>query len=470
MTIPTSCELSTPEFRFDGDTGIGGRMYASGEGCFTMTDLYDFQEKESNGRSKGPVYVLDDDDEVDLNPDSFTGKWLLTSELHITGGGTLYCRGTSIGGDCNELRIESTGPDAYHEVRGHGGNLYFENTVVTSWDTPNKMPQEEHKGGRSFLNCISERKIGTTCAKNDMGECRMDIINSEMGHMGFFDAESYGLTWKVRGFCTDLSNPQVFDDVNVYGDIKDSDIHHMYYGMYSYGHQGGVWTNNKMHDNFQYGFDPHDDSDYLTIAGNEVYNNANHCIIASKRCDHVKIYDNDVHDGDNVGIFLHRSSNDCEIYGNDITNMGDAGIALMESSNNDIHDNVVDGARFGIRLSVGAANNTVYDNAFNSVSDAGINIYKGSDAPDVGGGRTYYNEFYDNQITDTVLGVKLKECDGTIIRDNKFTGTDLIEFRDAQDTLWSGNTLPSGACLKNKGDTIPTSTFETSSDGLPDEC
>ena len=27
----------------------------------------------------------------------------------------------------------------------------------------------------------------------------------------------------------------------------------MYYGMYSYGHQGGVWTDNKMHDNIVYG-------------------------------------------------------------------------------------------------------------------------------------------------------------------------------------------------------------------------
>ncbi len=33
--------------------------------------------------------------------------------------------------------------------------------------------------------------------------------------------------------------------------------------MYSYGHQGGVWEYNKMHDNIQYGFDPHDDSDDL---------------------------------------------------------------------------------------------------------------------------------------------------------------------------------------------------------------
>ena len=89
----------------------------------------------------------------------------------------------------------------------------------------------------------------------------------------------------------------MFTSTNVYGDIKNSDIHHNYYGHYSYGHQGGVWTNNKMHHNHQYGFDPHDDSDYLTIANNEVYDNVNHGIIASKRCNNVKIYGNTVYRG-----------------------------------------------------------------------------------------------------------------------------------------------------------------------------
>ena len=72
-----------------------------------------------------------------------------------------------------------------------------------------------------------------------------------------------------------------------------------------------------MHDNHQYGFDPHDDSDYLTIANNEVYNNGNHGIIASKRCNNVKIYGNEVYDGgeEAAGIFLHRSSDSSEVYG-----------------------------------------------------------------------------------------------------------------------------------------------------------
>ena len=93
----------------------------------------------------------------------------------------------------------------------------------------------------------------------------------------------------VRGFCKDLSNPGLFDDVNVYGNMYDSDIHHNHFGMYTYGHQQGDWRRNKMHDNTAYGFDPHDDSDLLTIHDNEVYNNGNHGIIASKRCNGVSI-------------------------------------------------------------------------------------------------------------------------------------------------------------------------------------
>lgn len=60
---------------------------ADGDGCFTMSDLYNFRGEGSNGKSNGPVYVLDTDGYVVESPNSFTGKWLLTSELFVTGGG-----------------------------------------------------------------------------------------------------------------------------------------------------------------------------------------------------------------------------------------------------------------------------------------------------------------------------------------------------------------------------------------------
>lgn len=212
---------------------LHGSADFEGGGCATLTDL--FNARMDKYGPKGPLYVMDDDDNVDYKSTKPTGKWFLASELYVEDGVTLEVHGTDIGGDCDALRIQSEG-SKFHEIRAHGGNLHFENTIVTSWDTSIKGPTDDYKNGRSYINCVSEKAPKVSCegaAKNNMGECRMDIINSEMGYLGWADSESYGLTWKVRGYCVDGSNPEVFEDTNVYGDIQSSDIHHMYYGMVS---------------------------------------------------------------------------------------------------------------------------------------------------------------------------------------------------------------------------------------------
>ncbi|CAM9629201.1 unnamed protein product [Pylaiella littoralis] len=454
MTIDTDCPPSSsrPSFRYAKSSGVSGRMYAEGQGCFTMTDLYNFRGEEKTGESKGPIYVLDGTSKVDVPGGKFTNKWLLEAELYIVDGAVFYCKGSGAGGDCDELRIESTGPNAFHEVRGHGGSLYFEDTIVTSWDTPNGKPQEEFEGGRSFLNCVSEKLSTDTCegtAKNNAGECRMDIIDSEIAYLGYFDAESYGMTWKVRGFCKDLSNPEVFETTNVYGDIKGCNIHHNYYGHYTYGHQGGVWDSNEMHDNHQYGFDPHDDSDYLTISNNLVYNNVNHGIIASKRCNNVKIFGNIVRDGgaQAAGIFLHRSSDGAEVYDNVVENMQDAGIAMLESFDAAISNNTIIGAKYGIRMSLGSADNSVFNNVFEDISQYGLYTYQGSDAPDVSIGRPSRNTFMANLINKCDIGVKIKEGDDNVFTDNTFVSTNTFEFPDSTNTFWEDNDL-GGGCIE----------------------
>lgn len=119
-----------------------------------MTDLYNFRGTVSNNgilSPRGPIYQLDDNGAVVQNPgpvgSPVTNKWLLAAELYITDGSVLYCRGSDLlGGDCDELRIQSTGPTDFHTIRGHGGSMYFENTIVTSWDTPNRR-----SGGVCFL-------------------------------------------------------------------------------------------------------------------------------------------------------------------------------------------------------------------------------------------------------------------------------------------------------------------------------
>lgn len=441
--IPTSCDR-VAEVRVTSST-----MYLEGGGCATLTTLYEGQG------SNGELYILDEDGEItDGDP---TGYWLLARDLRIVDGVTLYVHGAEADGDADILRLQSNGPDDFYEVRAHGGSLSFKNTKVTSWDTDSRKEQTTYEDGRSFINCVSEVKAGDDCdgaAKNDMGECRMDIIDSTMGNLGWFDAESYGLTWKVRGFCKDKSNPEVFDRTDVYGDIQGSDIYGMYYGMYSYGHQGGVWTNNKMHDNILYGFDPHDDSDDLTIADNEVYGNGNHGIIASKRCNNVKIYRNEVYDGGEsaAGIFLHRSSDNAEVYDNYVHDMQDAGMALLESFDADIYDNLFENVKYGIRLSLGSARNHIHSNTFDDCSGVGFYTYEGSDEPDASDGRPSENIFEANIVSNTATGVKISQGDSNEFLDNTFTGTEELEFKESSNTRWIGNSLPSGACLEDSTD------------------
>ncbi|CAN0448441.1 unnamed protein product, partial [Ectocarpus fasciculatus] len=130
------------------------------------------------------------------------------------------------------------------------------------------------------------------------------------------------------------------------------------------GHQQGDWRRNKMHDNSGYGFDPHDDSDFLTIHDNEVYNNGYHGIIASKRCNGVSIQGNEVYGGaeTSAGIFLHRSSDDAIVKGNYVHDNGDAGLAMLESFNADVSENTFENNKYGVRFSVGCADNVFSNN------------------------------------------------------------------------------------------------------------
>lgn len=52
-----------------------------------------------------------------------------------------------------------------------------------------------------FLLALKVVDADETCtdgaAQDDMGECRMDMVDSELGYLGYDSTEAYGLTWKV---------------------------------------------------------------------------------------------------------------------------------------------------------------------------------------------------------------------------------------------------------------------------------
>ncbi|CAM9768901.1 unnamed protein product, partial [Choristocarpus tenellus] len=104
-----------------------------------------------------------------------------------------------------ELYILSDKNTPALNLRAHGGNLSIYKSKIYGWNYDKKEPDSGAKraNGRAYISCISEiitdldEDCGNGAAKNTMGECRMDIIDSEIGYLGYQASESYGLTYKV---------------------------------------------------------------------------------------------------------------------------------------------------------------------------------------------------------------------------------------------------------------------------------
>lgn len=65
-------------------------------------------------------------------------------------------------------------------------------------------------------------------------------------------------------------------------------------------------------------------------------------------------------------------------------------------------------------------------------------------------------------------------CRSDVSTENTFTGTNEMEFFDAQATLWVDNIIPDTACsdfvTSDDGDDIDPSTFAAGTNGVPAEC
>eukprot|EP00903_Cladosiphon_okamuranus_P014539 g13486.t1 len=234
------------------------RLYLEGGGCITPSDIY--QAKLSPvSDTDGNTLTAEEAERIPIKPITKggepavneTGYWIFTSDVYIYDGVKLELHAES---GTTGMRLKSD--SKIIELRAHGGWLSLLNTELSSWDEEEERyaSSSNESMPRSYVTAISEvlETPRQTClghAKNDAGEARFDIINSEVHHLGYKDTEAYGITWKVRGFCVDLSNEDLFERVNVRGDIRFSDIHDNFFGMYTYGHQDGLWEYNLMHDN-----------------------------------------------------------------------------------------------------------------------------------------------------------------------------------------------------------------------------
>jgi len=430
--------------------GVSQRIYVTGPGEATLSEI-------KKALPTAPLSLV--------NSNSKT--WYLGAHLFVENGAKLKLYGPAIGGDVAELRLKSentSNANAFVEVRADWGWLDIRNTKITSWINSRNGPDTETDTfRRAYVRARSKLDPDGVTAR----ESRMDVINSEICYLGSHNTEAYGLVWKVVDttavYLPSGSAEDLFDVVNVYGDILNSRIHHNYFGVYSYGHHGGRWATNEVYNNIHYGFDPHDDSDYLVIEGNNVHHNGWHGIIASKRCDHGILRNNkswnnglDLIEPHGNGIMLHRSCNDWVVENNQSYGNTDTGIAIFACDRTLIRNNVcLSNANAGIRLSVGSENNRVEGNELGFRQRYGFYVYEGNDPPEpddagVNWGRCQRNVFTNNFVHDyTAEALKVSNCDSNTFAGNVFLGAGtVLRFESGTNNVVSSNIVPADTFVR----------------------
>ena len=229
----------------------------------------------------------------------------LNSDLVVQGGAEL-----NLSGDVKVLRLQSLPSGLTKDVSAliaQYGTINMKGVKVTSWngtgpDTDLTVPSGGTRG-RAFVRAVSFMDGSTP------RQSRMNIVDSDLGFLGYNAAESYGVSYKARGCGS--STPAICNVLDVFGTQTGSTFHDNYIGTYTWGAKDMQFDHNKYTHNKYYGLDPHDDSDFLTITGNEFSGNGNHGLICSERCDHLTITGNTSSHNTSAtaethGIMLHQ--------------------------------------------------------------------------------------------------------------------------------------------------------------------
>ncbi len=329
--------------------------------------------------------------------------WFLDANLIIAKGATFHIDSTNT----KWLKISSK------VTRGAGsakiapayildvhGSLKIDSVKITSWDpTTNyyaitngsRTGDITHPGAPRPSIVVENNATGTT-----------DITNSEIAYLGYEQGKhkgGSGLSYYYGG------------DGSI---IRNNDIHHVYFGLYTFGVGHMIIENNIIRNSGHYGLDPHTGTHDMIIRNNKVYDNNGTGIICSLNCYNVLIENNKVHNNAGEGLDFSRNMYN-SIARNNIIYNEPKGILVSQSHNNMIYNNTISNSGDGINVGYGSTRNKIYNNTImNSISDA-LLVNKGSSE----------NTFSSNKIVSaTPQGLKIVQ-DATS-KNNVFSNNQLV--------------------------------------------
>jgi len=361
---------------------------ASPSGCIT----YNPSTRKITVSCSIPARLTDIDNKLHdssiLAKQSPTGVWFLSANLVIAKGATFHIDST----DTKWLKISSkvtrTGvakiAPAY-TIDVHG-SLKIDSVKITSWDPTTNyyaITNGSRTGSGVFIFGVPRPSI--IVENNATGTT--DITNSEIAYLGYEQGKhkgGSGLSYYYGG------------DGSI---IRNNDIHHVYFGLYTFGVGHMIIENNIIRNSAHYGLDPRTGTHDMIIRNNVVYDNNGSGIICSLNCYNILIENNRVHDNAENGIDFSRNMYN-SIARNNIVYNEPSGIFVSQSHNNQIYNNTISKSRAGINLNSGSSNNKISGNTIdNSISQA-LLINNGSSG----------NTFSSNKIIgSTPAGLKISQ-------------------------------------------------------------
>ena len=237
---------------------------------------------------------------------------------------------------------------------------------ITSWDpTTNYYAITNGSRTGSDVFIFGAPRPSIVVENNATGTT--DITNSEIAYLGYEEGKhkgGSGLSYYYGG------------DGSI---IRNNDIHHVYFGLYTFGVGHMIIENNIIRNSGHYGLDPHTGTHDMIIRNNKVYDNNGSGIICSLNCYNILIENNKVHDNAENGIDFSRNMYN-SIARNNIVYNEPAGIFVSQSHNNQIYNNTISTSGNGIYVNSGSTNNKMYDNTIMNSKSHAILINNGSSA------------------------------------------------------------------------------------------
>ena len=236
-----------------------------------------------------------------LKKESSTTKvWLLTANLVVAKGGNFVIDST----DTTWLKILSDGTTAFGLL--NYGILNINSVKITSWNRANNTYASPGSDGQTPRAFIVAKAGGTGV---------MNIVKCHCAYLGYSGIGHHGLDFYGS-------------DGSV---VQNSEIDHNWRAFYSDGVGELKFDSNIVHDNIEYGVDPHSGTHDFHITNNKVYNNS-HGIICSDKCFKIHIEKNEIYNNQRDGIFLDAGSTN-SIIANNIIRDEDQAITLPSLSN-----------------------------------------------------------------------------------------------------------------------------------------